>query len=110
MARFDLPACINYVLKVTNRSSLHYVGHSQGSVIGFIQFGHDLELGKKIKTFVALAPVATVGHVGGVVKLLKYASPYINVGVSCYVAFTLTFLTSDYDCLIVYGQLYCLGY
>ena len=30
MAKFDLPASLNYVLKVTDRPHLHYVGHSQG--------------------------------------------------------------------------------
>ena len=30
MAKYDLPASINYVLKHTGESKLDYVGHSQG--------------------------------------------------------------------------------
>ncbi len=27
---YDIPACINYILKVTNREKLIYIGHSMG--------------------------------------------------------------------------------
>lgn len=72
MAKYDLPASIDYVLKQTGQQQLHYVGHSQGTMIGFIGFGQSPELGKKVKTFSALAPVATVGHIEGAMKVLSY--------------------------------------
>lgn len=71
MAKYDLPAVLNYVLKHTGNSQLHYVGHSQGTTIGFIEFGRNPELGKKIKGFHALAPIATVGHIKGAMKVLS---------------------------------------
>lgn len=33
MAKYDLPACINYILKETNATQINYVGHSQGESI-----------------------------------------------------------------------------
>ncbi|XP_057312925.1 gastric triacylglycerol lipase-like [Hydractinia symbiolongicarpus] len=78
MAQFDLPASLNYALKISNTSQLYYTGHSQGTMIGFIQFGRQPELGKKVKTFFALAPVATVGYIKGALKIMSYFSPEIE--------------------------------
>ncbi|XP_045882240.1 gastric triacylglycerol lipase isoform X3 [Meles meles] len=62
MAKYDLPATIDFILKKTGQEKLHYVGHSQGTTIGFIAFSTNPKLAKRIKTFYALAPVATVKY------------------------------------------------
>jgi len=33
MAKYDIPAAINYVLAKTGHKQLHYVGHSQGILV-----------------------------------------------------------------------------
>jgi lysosomal acid lipase/cholesteryl ester hydrolase len=73
MARYDLPAMINHVLNATSQPSLYYIGHSQGTMIGFIQFGVDQALAAKVKLFIALGPVATVGHIKTPLKVLADA-------------------------------------
>lgn len=45
----------------SGQDQLYYVGHSQGTIQAFSGF-EDAELAAKIKLFVALAPVAYVGH------------------------------------------------
>ncbi|KAM5236992.1 lysosomal acid lipase/cholesteryl ester hydrolase [Ctenodactylus gundi] len=60
MAKYDLPAVFNFILNKTGQEQMYYVGHSQGSTIGFIAFSQFPELAKKIKMFFALAPVALV--------------------------------------------------
>ncbi|XP_015202324.1 gastric triacylglycerol lipase isoform X2 [Lepisosteus oculatus] len=60
MAKKDLPAVINFITKSTGQEQIYYVGHSQGTTIGFIAFSTMPELASKIKTFFALAPVGTV--------------------------------------------------
>ncbi|XP_038599742.1 lysosomal acid lipase/cholesteryl ester hydrolase isoform X2 [Tachyglossus aculeatus] len=60
MARYDLPAVINFILNKTGQEQVYYVGHSQGTTIAFIAFSTLPQLAKKIKMFFALAPVATV--------------------------------------------------
>ncbi|XP_029953871.1 gastric triacylglycerol lipase [Salarias fasciatus] len=56
----DLPAVVDYVLKMTGEEQIFYVGHSQGTTIAFIAFSTLPELASKIKMFIGLAPVATV--------------------------------------------------
>ncbi|XP_078422083.1 gastric triacylglycerol lipase isoform X1 [Cetorhinus maximus] len=71
MATKDLPAVIDFILQKTSQQQLYYVGHSQGTTIGFIAFSKFPELAKKIKVFFGLAPVATV----------KYSdSPLVKLG------------------------------
>lgn len=34
MAKFDLPAAINFILEKTGQEKLYYIGYSQGTTIG----------------------------------------------------------------------------
>lgn len=52
-----------------------------GTMIGFIGFGELPELGKKVKTFSALAPVATVGHIEGAMRVLSYFKGEVEVNI-----------------------------
>ncbi len=61
---------VNYVLAESNQSDLFYVGHSQGTIMGFAGFSHNQTLAKQIKVFFALAPVATVKHIKGAFKVI----------------------------------------
>ncbi|XP_013915431.1 PREDICTED: putative lysosomal acid lipase/cholesteryl ester hydrolase [Thamnophis sirtalis] len=70
MAKYDLPASINFVLNKTGQEKLFYVGHSQGTIIGFIAFSAFPELAKKIHMFLGLAPVMTASFsTSGLAKL-----------------------------------------
>ncbi|EAL72959.1 carboxylic ester hydrolase [Dictyostelium discoideum AX4] len=62
MGEFDLPSMVDYIINVTGNSKVNYIGHSQGTTMGFIGFKDGSELTKKINTFFALAPVARVTH------------------------------------------------
>jgi pimeloyl-ACP methyl ester carboxylesterase len=75
MAEYDLPAMIDFVLQLTKKSQLHYVGHSQGTMTMFAKASADPAFEAKIQTFFALAPVAHLGHIKGV---LKYIARFTN--------------------------------
>ena len=63
MGKYDLPAMLERVKKVTGRKKVSYVGHSLGSVVLFLavaQLGH--KFSRKINKFFALAPVASVSR------------------------------------------------
>lgn len=97
MAKYDLPAVVDYVLSQTGNSQLYYAGHSQGTMIGFAQFSSDLDFAKKIKAFFALAPVAKIAYVtGGITNLAPYTKQ-LQVGrrvkLSVYETFSQCFLS-----------------
>lgn len=70
MVKYDLPAMLKFVTAKTSQSSVYYVGHSQGTAIGFAGFSRNEEMAKMVKTFFALAPVTTVAYAKGPLKLL----------------------------------------
>ncbi|CAF4225002.1 unnamed protein product, partial [Rotaria socialis] len=72
MARDDLPSMIYYILNQTKQTQIGYVGHSQGTMIGFAEFGNLSNLVQNnVSLYVALAPVAHVGHIKSPIKYLS---------------------------------------
>uniref|UniRef100_A0A2C9JRY0 Lipase n=1 Tax=Biomphalaria glabrata TaxID=6526 RepID=A0A2C9JRY0_BIOGL len=76
MAKYDLPAMINFVLKTSGVDQIFYVGHSQGTTIAFAEFGENPELASHIKHFIAMAPVAQVWNTKSPIKHLAYFADY----------------------------------
>ncbi|XP_030720859.2 lipase member K isoform X1 [Globicephala melas] len=74
MAKYDLPATINFIIEKTGQERLYYVGHSQGTTTAFIAFSTNPELAKRIKIFFALAPVTTVKYTQTPIKKLTTLS------------------------------------
>lgn len=62
MAAKDIPAMLEYALNITGETHLYYVGHSQGTLIGFIAFSTIPQIAKKVKLFFALAPIFYLNH------------------------------------------------
>ncbi|XP_027262562.1 gastric triacylglycerol lipase isoform X3 [Cricetulus griseus] len=77
MAKYDLPATIDFIVQKTGQEKLHYVGHSQGTTIGFIAFSTNPTLANRIKTFYALAPVATLTYAQSPLKKLSRIPGYL---------------------------------
>ncbi|XP_062594628.1 gastric triacylglycerol lipase-like [Saccostrea cucullata] len=73
MAKYDLPAMIEYILQQTGNTEIYYAGHSQGTEQAFAGFSQDIELGKKVKTFFALAPVA---NLSGCESPIRFLAPF----------------------------------
>ncbi|NWI73580.1 LIPM Lipase, partial [Dryoscopus gambensis] len=65
MAMYDLPAMVSFILMQTEQERLFYVGHGQGSSVGFIAFSSLPHLAGKIKLFFALSPLYTFRYVHG---------------------------------------------
>jgi len=78
MAEFDLPACLDYILQATGYSQLYYVGHSMGTTTAFAMLSTKIEYNDKIKTYLAMGPVATLNYVQTPIKYLAPFATEIN--------------------------------
>uniref|UniRef100_A0A674KD04 Lipase n=1 Tax=Terrapene triunguis TaxID=2587831 RepID=A0A674KD04_9SAUR len=79
MAKFDLPAVLNFIMQKTGQEQLYYVGYSQGATIAFITFSTMPQLAKRIKLYFALAPVTTVKYARSpAVKLLYLPEKFLR--------------------------------
>ncbi len=52
MGRFDIPACIEYVLAMTGQSKLIYIGHSMGTAVFWVAMITNPQLNAKIELMV----------------------------------------------------------
>lgn len=82
MGMYDLPAMIDYILHQTGQQQLFYVGFSQGTTQFWILMSLKPEYNKKIKLMSALAPVAYLGNIGGVLRPLSFIANAFKVGTS----------------------------
>ena len=80
MAKYDLPAMIDFVVAKTGQSQVYYAGHSQGTLIAFAELSHNKELAKKIKSVYGLGPVSTVKYMESPIKYLTLITPELKVG------------------------------
>ena len=62
MGKYDAPAFVNHVLKVTKKDQLVWIGHSQGTTQFWLANTFYEDFGKKIKAMVAISPVAFEGN------------------------------------------------
>ena len=65
MGEHDATSQINYILNITNKAKIAYIGHSQGTTQMFSSLSENHgNLNDKINVFVALAPVASQKYQG----------------------------------------------
>jgi len=69
MAKYDLPAQIDFALSENGAMNLTYIGHSQGTIQGFAGFSINTTLSSQVNLFIALAPVAYAYHASGLLKI-----------------------------------------
>ncbi|XP_046511374.1 lipase member N isoform X1 [Equus quagga] len=62
MARYDLPAVIDFIISKTGQEKLYFIGHSLGTTIGFVAFSTMPELAQRIKMNFALGPVVSLKY------------------------------------------------
>ena len=96
MARYDLPATVDYILRATSAKQLIYIGHSQGGEIAFAALSENPDLQSKVKAFVALAPAVYLGHMTSPLKYLVPLEGSIEVIGNFF--FFFSFLSNNDSC------------
>ena len=71
-AKYDLPAMVDYSLKVTGQKQLFYAGHSEGTMMIFAGLSENEALQKKIKIAFNLAPVARIAHATSPITYMSF--------------------------------------
>jgi lysosomal acid lipase/cholesteryl ester hydrolase len=59
---YDIPASIDYILRVTKKTKLFYAGHSQGTTEFFIMMSLKPEYNQKVQLSIHLAPLAWMAN------------------------------------------------
>ncbi len=68
---------LDYIIANTGQEKIFYVGHSQGTMMGFAGFTHNKTLASYIEKFYALAPVSTVYYIEGMFGFLaRHYKPF----------------------------------
>ena len=73
---------LDHALRVSHQEELFYVGHSQGTVMGFGGFTFNKTLAARVKAFFALAPVTVVKNIQGAFYLISMFYKEIEVSFS----------------------------
>lgn len=80
MGVYDLSTTIDYILKLTNSSSLFYVGISQGATAMYALISILPQFNSKIKVYVHMAPIAFMSQVKSpIVRILGYFVNFFKV-------------------------------
>ena len=75
MAKYDLPAMLNYTLEYTGKEKIHYVGHSMGTTTYMAMNSVDQSWADRVELAVMLAPVAFMDNME---SPLRYLAPFIG--------------------------------
>ncbi|GMT23083.1 hypothetical protein PFISCL1PPCAC_14380, partial [Pristionchus fissidentatus] len=84
MARYDTPAFIDKILELNGAEALYYVGHSQGTTIGFMALAERPEYNKKVRAMFQLAPAGPNYERKGLLRLLFGAQQLLMPVVNAY--------------------------
>ncbi|XP_061386641.1 lipase 3-like [Musca vetustissima] len=76
VAAKDLPTTIDYILRITQQSGLHYFGHSQGSAILMALLSTQPRYNEKLKTSHLFAPIGFMSHARS--KPIHLAAPLLG--------------------------------
>ena len=79
IALIDFPAIVDYITTLTRQPQLFYVGHSQGTAMGFAGFSSNKTLSSRVRRFYALAPITTIKHIWGGMRILSDGYRFLSV-------------------------------
>ncbi|KAJ3192973.1 hypothetical protein HK101_005653, partial [Irineochytrium annulatum] len=98
IAYMDIPAVVDFILKMTRRETLSYLGYSQGTTSVFASLSLHEDLNRKINVVIALAPALkpkpetiTSSVLRGILRLMGPDSLYVILGKGAFLSRAPTF-------------------
>lgn len=76
---YDIPANIDFILNMTRKDKLQYVGHSQGGTTFLVMASTRNEYNEKIQLATLLAPATFMEHVDPLFKIVAQYYDYLVV-------------------------------
>jgi len=76
MAKYDLPAELNYVIEKTGKEKIYYIGHSMGTTTYMAMNSVDQTWADKVEVAVLMAPIAYVEHMA---SPIRYLTPFLGM-------------------------------
>ncbi|GMR46692.1 hypothetical protein PMAYCL1PPCAC_16887, partial [Pristionchus mayeri] len=71
MAKYDATASIDKALALNGAKSLHWIGHSQGTLIGFFFLADLPDYNRKVQSLIQLSSVGTLHWTKGFARVIK---------------------------------------
>lgn len=102
---YDLPACIDYILNVTNRDQLTYVGFSEGTNTFLVMATERPEYNAKITAANLLAPIAFMNGVTN--PLFKVIEKYFTVSKEAFINLGIYKILLNYDLVSKIPEVAC---
>ena len=79
MAKYDLPATVDFILAKTQHDRITYIGQSQGSIVGLAQMAESSDFQAKIDRAYMLSPTVTLKNMQSpVTGLLEFIHKYVT--------------------------------
>lgn len=82
LGHYDLPAMVDYILRVTGQKKLSYVGFSLGCTVFYVGANLRPELNDKVEVMISLGPTARVKGMDNVFSLVAPFSTPLKVFMS----------------------------
>ena len=76
MAKYDLPAMLNFTLEYTGKDKIYYIGHSMGTTTYMAMDSYYESFADRVELAVFLAPVAYMDNMESPIRLL---APFLGI-------------------------------
>ncbi|GMR45358.1 hypothetical protein PMAYCL1PPCAC_15553, partial [Pristionchus mayeri] len=73
LAKYDAPAFVDRSIELSHQPSLYWVGHSQGTAVGFMMLAENTTYNNKVKALFQLGPAGTSGYAKGIMRFAFFA-------------------------------------
>ncbi|XP_045765402.1 lipase member K-like [Maniola jurtina] len=94
IARYDVPAAVDYILAATGAEKLNYVGFSQGASVAFMMLSERPQYASKLGVLLAAAPPVALAHITSPFGRLLEISAQLEAALSALGVYEVSWIAS----------------